>query len=117
MLRKSSTSVLKNERERLAKFKFSWREVEALEDTQLEEKKLKAGGRARDFFRPPHNYCEHRAFVALNYFLEAINYLEFEDTRKYRRLSKAHHLFHKMYLSQVLRGLLEDPAVQRLNLS
>ena len=64
------------------RFKFCRRGVDASYDQQFEEKTLKASGKAKDFFRPPYNYCEHRAFAALKLLLEAINYLEFEDTQK-----------------------------------
>lgn len=84
-------------------------------DYQFQDKVLKARDKAKDFFRSPYNYCEHRAFVALMFLLDAMNHLEFEDSQHYKCLSKAHNAFYKRHLTMVLREMLEDPEVLQLN--
>ena len=97
------------------RLKFCRRGVGASDDHQFQDKVLKARGKAKDFFRSPYNYCEHRASVALMFLLDAINHLEFEDSQHYTCLSKAHNAFYKRHLTMVLREMLEDPEVLQLN--
>ena len=97
------------------RLKFCRRGVDASDDHQFQDNVVKARGKAKDFFRSPYNYCEHRASLALMFLLDAMHHLEFEDAQHYKCLSKAHNAFYKRDLTMVLREMLEDPEVLHLN--